>query len=90
MSDQELVTEYLDLSKPPQYSEEELKMLEDLENRPIVYDEDCPELTAEQVAFIKASYGEGLVYDEDCPPSTPAQLARYQRANPRPFKKASL
>ena len=45
---------------------------------------------AEQIAFIKDSYGEGLVYDEDCPPSTPAQLARYQRANPRPFKKASL
>ena len=90
MSDQELVIEYLDLSKPPQYSEEELKMLADLENRPIVYDEDCPELTAEQIAFIKDSYGEGLVYDEDCPPSTPAQLTRYQRANPRPFKKASL
>ena len=69
---------------------EQIEKLKALENRPIVYDEDCPELTAEQIAFIKDSYGEGLVYDEDCPPSTPAQLARYQRANPRPFKKASL
>ena len=89
MSDQELVTEYLDLSKPPQYSEKELKMLEDLENRPIVYDEDCPELTAEQVAFIKASYGEGLVYDEDCPPSTPARLARFRRVKPQTVRNAA-
>ena len=60
MSDQELVIEYLDLSKPPQYSEEELKMLDELEKRPIVYDEDCPELTAEQIAFIKEALNKPL------------------------------
>lgn len=50
MSNQDLVIEYLDLSQPPQYSAEECKMLEELDNRPIVYDEDCPPLTQEQLA----------------------------------------
>ena len=89
MNDQELVVEYLDLSKPPQYSEEELEMLDALETRPIIYDEDCPPLTDEQIDFIRKSYGEGLVYDEDCPPSTPTQLARFRRVNPRPAKNAA-
>ena len=89
MSDQELVIEYLDLSKPPQYSKEELKMLDELETRPIVYDEDCPPLTDEQIAFIRDSYDEGLVYDEDCPPQTPEQLKRVRRVNPHRARSAA-
>ena len=49
MSTQDLVIEYLDLSEPPQYSAAERKMLDALEQRPIVYDEDCPPLTEEQL-----------------------------------------
>ncbi len=50
MSNQDLVIEYLDLSQPPQYSAEERKMLDALDKRPIVYDEDCPPLTQEQLS----------------------------------------
>lgn len=49
MSNQDLVIEYLDLSQPPKYSAAERKMLDALDNRPIVYDEDCPPLTKEQL-----------------------------------------
>ncbi|MBR1886816.1 MAG: hypothetical protein IJ812_10460 [Schwartzia sp.] len=49
MSNRDLVIEYLDLSQPPQYSVMERKMLAELDNRPIVYDEDCPPLTTEQL-----------------------------------------
>ena len=45
-----IVTDYLDTSKPAEFSEEELKMLNELEKRPIVFDDDCPELTKEQIA----------------------------------------
>ena len=44
-----VVTDYLDLSKPIELSEEEERQLDALENRPIVYDEDCPPLTEEQL-----------------------------------------
>ena len=50
MSSQDFVVEYLDLSQPPRYSAKERKMLADLDSRPIVYDEDCPPLTKEQLA----------------------------------------
>ena len=45
-----IVTDYLDTSKPAEFSKEELQMLEELEKRPIVFDDDCPELTQEQIA----------------------------------------
>ena len=34
-------------------TQEELAMLEEAEKRPIVYDEDCPKLTPEQLAQFK-------------------------------------
>ena len=45
-----IVTSYLDPKNPPPFTPEELKMLDELDNYPIVYDEDCPELTDEQLA----------------------------------------
>ncbi|MBQ8699302.1 MAG: hypothetical protein IJ521_09960 [Schwartzia sp.] len=45
-----IVTDYLDTNKPAEFSEDELKALDELEKRPIVFDDDCPELTQEQIA----------------------------------------
>lgn len=50
MSDDHLVIEYLDPNNPPPFTPEELKMLDELDKYPIVYDEDCPRLTDEQLA----------------------------------------
>ena len=50
MNDENLVIEYLDLNNPPEFTPEELKMLDELDKYPIVYDEDCPRLTPEQLA----------------------------------------
>jgi len=38
---------FVDLDKP--LTKKQIKMLEELEARPIVYDEDCPPLTEEQL-----------------------------------------
>ena len=51
-----IVTKYIDVNAP--LTEEELKMLEDLKNRPIVYDEDDPPLTAEQLAQFRRVNGQ--------------------------------
>jgi uncharacterized protein (DUF4415 family) len=44
-----LITKKLDLNKPPEFTEEEIAMLEALKDRPVIPDEDCPELTEEQL-----------------------------------------
>ena len=41
----------IDVTKKP--TARQKKMLEELEQRPIVYDDDCPELTEEQLAQFK-------------------------------------
>lgn len=41
------------MTKPPEYSEEDLKLLEELDKYPIEYDDDCPKLTKEQLAKFK-------------------------------------
>ena len=41
------------LHKNQHLTEEEIKELKALENRPIVYDEDCPKLTKEQLKQFK-------------------------------------
>ncbi|MBR3575461.1 MAG: BrnA antitoxin family protein [Lachnospiraceae bacterium] len=41
----------VNLDKP--LTKKQIKMLEKMENRPIVYDEDCPELTEEQLKQFK-------------------------------------
>ncbi len=51
-----IVTEHLDLTKPIEYTPEEIKMLDDLEHRPIVYDDECPKLSAEQIEKIHRAY----------------------------------
>ena len=51
-----IVTEYLNTDAPLEFSEEELHQLKELEQLPIVYDEDCPPLTAEQIARFTALY----------------------------------
>ena len=48
-----IITVHVDMTKPPEYSEEDLKMLEELDKHPIVYDDDCPKLTKEQLAKFK-------------------------------------
>lgn len=42
------VRKEIDITKP--LTNEQKKMLDELETRPIVFDEDCPELTEEQLA----------------------------------------
>ena len=42
------VRKEIDITKP--LTNEQIKMLDELETRPIVFDEDCPELTEEQLA----------------------------------------
>lgn len=44
-----LITKKLDLNKPPEFTEEEIAMLDALKDRPVIPDEDCPELTEEQL-----------------------------------------
>ncbi len=47
------ITIHVDMTKPPEYSEEDLKLLEELDKYPIEYDDDCPKLTKEQLAKFK-------------------------------------
>lgn len=47
-----IIRKEIDLNKP--LSEEQRKMLEESKTRPIVPDEDCPELTDEQLARFAA------------------------------------
>lgn len=42
------VRKEIDITKP--LTNEQIKMLDELETRPIVFDKDCPELTEEQLA----------------------------------------
>ncbi len=42
-----IIRKQIDVSEP--LTPEQIKMLEDVEKRPIVFDEDCPELTDEQL-----------------------------------------
>lgn len=42
-----IMIHFVDLDKP--LTKKQIKMLEELEARPIVYDEDCPPLTEEQL-----------------------------------------
>lgn len=44
-----LVKTVIDFSKPMELTDEELKELEELDNHPITYDEDCPPLTEKQM-----------------------------------------
>ncbi len=62
-----LVTHYLDLSKPIELTEEELKQLEEAKKQPITYDEDCPPLTEEQMKdyFRELLKKKGYVKKED-------------------------
>ena len=49
-----IVRKEIDFTKP--LTADQIKMLDDFETRPIEYDEDCPELTEEQLAeFQRAS-----------------------------------
>ena len=43
-----IIRKEIDVSKP--LTPEQIKMLEEMDKRPIVFDEDCPELTEEQRA----------------------------------------
>lgn len=43
----------LDLNNPLPLTEEQIKMLEALKDRPIVFDEDCPEQTPEELKQFK-------------------------------------
>ncbi len=43
-----IIRKEIDVSKP--LTPEQIKMLEEMDKRPIVFDEDCPELTEEQLA----------------------------------------
>lgn len=43
-----IIRKEIDTSKP--LTPEQIKMLEEVEKRPIVFDEDCPELTDEQLS----------------------------------------
>lgn len=43
-----IVRKEIDITKP--LTADQVKMLDDLETRPITFDEDCPELTEEQLA----------------------------------------
>ena len=43
-----IVRKEIDVSQP--LTPEQIKMLEEVEKRPIVFDEDCPELTDEQLS----------------------------------------
>lgn len=49
----DIVTYNFDLSKPYKLSEEEKILLEEAEKTPITFDEDCPELTKEDIARCK-------------------------------------
>mgnify|MGYP006873155154 CR=1 FL=1 len=49
-----IVTEYLDLNEPVKFTAEELKQLADLDNRPIVYDEDAPRLSVAQPEMFRS------------------------------------
>lgn len=46
-----IVRKEIDLKQPP--SEKQLKMLKAMEERPIVFDDDSPELTAEQLSKLR-------------------------------------
>ncbi len=48
-----IVTREVDFSKPVKLTDEQLKMLEALKDRPIVFDEDCPELTEEHLKRLR-------------------------------------
>lgn len=48
-----IIRKEIDINKP--LSEEQKKMLRELENIPVVPDEDCPELTDEQLAKFAAA-----------------------------------
>lgn len=61
-----LVTTYIDLSKPMELTDEELKQLEEAKNAPFVYDEDCPPLTEEEMKkyFLELLKKKGYVKKE--------------------------
>ena len=62
------VRKEIDITKP--LTNEQIKMLDELETRPIVFDEDCPELTEEQLAeFHRVS-------------ETRNQLSLFQKSSP--------
>lgn len=42
------------VDKDAELTPEQVKMLKDLKKRPIVYDDDCPELSDDQLAELKA------------------------------------
>lgn len=44
-----IVTHVIDLSNPEPLTEEQIQMLEALKDSPIEFDEDCPELTEEEL-----------------------------------------
>lgn len=44
-----IVKKVIDLSNPKPLTEEQIQMLEALKDRPIEFDEDCPELTEEEL-----------------------------------------
>lgn len=46
-----IIRKNIDFNK--ELTEEQKKMLEQLENRPVVFDEDCPELTKEELSKFK-------------------------------------
>ncbi len=48
-----IVRREVDFSKPVKLTDKQVKMLEALKDRPIVFDEDCPELTEEQLKQFK-------------------------------------
>ena len=47
-TDRAIVRKEIDITKP--LTDEQIKMLEEAEAAPIVFDEDCPELTEEQLS----------------------------------------
>ena len=47
MNGERIMIHFVDLDKP--LTKKQIKMLEELEDRPIVYDDDCPPLTEEQL-----------------------------------------
>lgn len=50
-----IIREEIDLNKPVTLTAEQKQMLENLKTRPVQPDEDCPELTAKQLAKLASA-----------------------------------
>ena len=51
-----MAMKYFSLSEGQELTEEQIQMLREAAGKPIVYDDDCPELTDEQIAEFRRVY----------------------------------